>query len=354
MSLRKKFKQLMTIATALAATMTFSSCDQVLDNGYGECTVNYYIDFCYDYNVMEVDAFHKQVKSVAVYAFDKDGKLAHIKTDAGNQLAADDYKLHVGKGELGSTKATEGFNPADYQLVAWCGLTEDATFTLPKTTIGETTIEELKCKMERSATNEVGKLTPLYHGMALYPAITNVEDNLNPTVMIPLIKNTNNIVLVLQNQGGEEMRADMFEFYITDKNGLMAYDNKILTDDELSYKPYSTAQGSVDMTKATRASSDKANIVRAEFSFGRMMIDHDARLTVKNKLTGTEVFSIPLIDYVLLVKSNYKSHWGDQEFLDRQDEYNMTFFLDNNLRWLNAEIIINSYRVVLNDTDLQG
>jgi hypothetical protein len=161
-------------------------------------------------------------------------------------------------------------------------------------------------------------------------------------------------VLVLQNQGGEEMRADMFEFYITDKNGLMAYDNKILTDDELSYKPYSTAQGSVDMTKATRASSDKANIVRAEFSFGRMMIDHDARLTVKNKQTGTEVFSIPLIDYVLLVKSNYKSHWGDQEFLDRQDEYNMTFFLDNNLRWLNAEIIINSYRVVLNDVGLQG
>jgi hypothetical protein len=57
---------------------------------------------------------------------------------------------------------------------------------------------------------------------------------------------------------------------------------------------------------------------------------------------------------VLLVKSNYKSHWGDQEFLDRQDEYNMTFFLDNNLRWLNAEIIINSYRVVLNDVGLQG
>jgi hypothetical protein len=129
----------------------------------------------------------------------------------------------------------------------------------------------------------------------------------------------------------------------------MAYDNKILTDDELSYKPYSTAQGSVDMTKATRASSDKANIVRAEFSFGRMMIDHDARLIVKNKLTGTEVFSIPLIDYVLLVKSNYKSHWGDQEFLDRQDEYNMTFFLDEAGRWISSSIVVNSWRVVLNN-----
>ena len=57
----------------------------------------------------------------------------------------------------------------------------------------------------------------------------------------------------------------------------------------------------------------------------------------------------PLIDYVLLVKSNYKSHWGDQEFLDRQDEYNMTFFLDESGNWISSSIIVNSWRVVLNN-----
>lgn len=353
MSLRKKFKQLLTIATALAATMTFSSCDQVLDNGYGDCDVNYYIDFKFDYNVLEVDAFHKQVKSVAVYAFDKDGKLAFVRKDAGDHLAADNYKLHVGTTELDSDKATSGFNPSNYQLVAWCGLTNDAVFNLPETTIGETTIDELKCKMQRSATNEVGYLTPLFHGLEAYP-VADKEDHLNPTVTIPLVKNTNTIRLVLQNQGGEELTADMFEFSITDNNGLMAYDNTLLTDDVLTYRPYYTTHGSVDMAEATRASSDKANVVIAEFSFGRMMENKDPRLTVRNKLNGNTVFSIPLIDYVLLVKSNYKNHWADQEFLDRQDEYSMTFFLDNNLRWLHAYIYINSYRVVLNDTDLNG
>ena len=43
---------------------------------------------------------------------------------------------------------------------------------------------------------------------------------------------------------------------------------------------------------------------------------------------------------------------SDQEYLDRQDEYNMTFFLDENNRWLATTIIINSWRVVLNPTDL--
>lgn len=358
MSFKKKINKLIGSAAVVAAAMGLGACDQVLDNGYGECTVNYYIDFVYDYNVMEVDAFAKQVESVAVYAFDKDGKLAHVKTDSGKHLAEDGYKLHVGTSELDAAHPSTGFNPADYQIVAWCGMAGEPTFTLPETTIGVTTIEELKCKMNRSATNEVGELTPLFHGLASYPAVENPNDHLNPTATIPLVKNTNTIRIVMQNQGGEELTADLFDFKITDSNGLMAYDNQILTDDDLTYRPFFTTHGSVDMAEAkqygTRASSDNANVVIAEFSFGRLMEHKEPRLTVTIKSSGRTVFSIPLVDYALLVKSNYKSRWGNQEYLDRQDEYNMTFFLDNNLRWMSAYIYINSYRVVLNDTDLKG
>jgi hypothetical protein len=45
-----------------------------------------------------------------------------------------------------------------------------------------------------------------------------------------------------------------------------------------------------------------------------------------------------------MVRSNYTRIATSQEYLDRQDEYNMTFFLVNG-RWMNSSIIINDWRV---------
>jgi hypothetical protein len=72
-------------------------------------------------------------------------------------------------------------------------------------------------------------------------------------------------------------------------------------------------------------------------------------LTIWNIEENEQVLSIPIADYALLVKGNYNSAMSNQEYLDRQDEYNMTFFLDEGGKWLSASIIINSWRVVLNN-----
>ena len=42
----------------------------------------------------------------------------------------------------------------------------------------------------------------------------------------------------------------------------------------------------------------------------------------------------------------------DQEFLDRQDEYFMTFFLDENLDWLYMVIEILEWRIVIHNYDV--
>ena len=81
------------------------------------------------------------------------------------------------------------------------------------------------------------------------------------------------------------------------------------------------------------------------------MTDHRPILTISNK-AGETVLSIPLIDYCLLVKGNYNRNMSDQEYLDRQDEYNMTFFLDENDRWVNSTIYINSWKVVLGSIEV--
>ncbi|MFR8641103.1 MAG: FimB/Mfa2 family fimbrial subunit, partial [Phocaeicola vulgatus] len=42
----------------------------------------------------------------------------------------------------------------------------------------------------------------------------------------------------------------------------------------------------------------------------------------------------------------------NQEYLDRQDEYNMTFFLDESMKWINTSIIINDWVVRFNELDM--
>lgn len=43
----------------------------------------------------------------------------------------------------------------------------------------------------------------------------------------------------------------------------------------------------------------------------------------------------------------YEQPMSDQEYLDRQDEYNMTFFLDPDDRWIDQYIYINSWHLVI-------
>ena len=76
------------------------------------------------------------------------------------------------------------------------------------------------------------------------------------------------------------------------------------------------------------------------------------RLTVTNNETDETVLSIPLIDYALLVKGYYNRNMSDQEYLDRQDVYDMVFFLDKDGSWMNSYIYINSWKVVFQDTEL--
>jgi len=85
---------------------------------------------------------------------------------------------------------------------------------------------------------------------------------------------------------------------------------------------------------------------------GRLVVENNPVLTITND-KGEKVLSIPLIDYALLVKGHYNRDMDNQEYLDRQDEYNMTFFLDENNRWMDAYIFINSWKVILNHTTLQ-
>ena len=128
---------------------------------------------------------------------------------------------------------------------------------------------------------------------------------------------------------------------------------KRAASDSVYYKAWAVSSGSagIDKTALTRDGQTEIGVAMAELTVGRLVKGHRPILNVYNT-HGTKVISIPLIDYALLIKGHYNSSMSDQEYLDRQDEYNLTFFLDKEDRWVSSSIIINSWRVILDDVDI--
>ena len=173
---------------------------------------------------------------------------------------------------------------------------------------------------------------------------------------LSLTKNTNNVRVILQHLSGVDVDKDKFRFEIKDENGFMAHDNSLLEDEVITYSPWSVTAGSAGIDAdiyGTKAPQTSVSVAIAEFTVSRLMTDKNPVLSIYNVEKDEVVLSIPLKDYALLVKGNYNRAMDDQEYLDRQDEYNLTFFLDEFGNWASSRIIINSWNLVLQDTDLQ-
>lgn len=330
------------LATVIA--LMFSSCDSAIYDYEGDCSVNYQVKFRYDMNMKFADAFPNAVKSVKLFVFDQSGTLVAMEeeTDAGKLSKLDEF------GNPGYFMPLN-VKPGTYDLLAWCGLGNQESFELlGNPTIGTTKKADIQTKMKRADAVVDKDLNPLFHGMTSSGVLTDEPGT--HTSIVPLVKNTNNIRIVLQHLSGEDVDTSKFEFSITDDNGWMASDNSLVEDETLTYHPWRVDTGKAGLGED---STDEVAAAIAEFTVGRLMVDHRPVLTVTNKETGEKVFSIPVIDYALLVKGNYGKAMTDQEYLDRQDEYNMTFFLNDDGKWASASIIINSWRVVINHSTIE-
>lgn len=339
-SIHRKACKLMLAAAAL---LPVTSCDTVWDND-DDCPIEteYRVKFKYDYNMLYADAFASQVHSVTLYAFDADGRLAFQQTDRGDMLAESDYSMLL------------PLEPGNYRLVAWAGVEDGNGFTVPQLTESISAIDDLTCRINRYPTtlwgepiDSVGYLQPLWHGSVETPVLTRAADR-TEYITVPLVKNTNTFRIILQQIAAGPVDASLFEFTVTDENGLMAYDNSLVPNDgTLTYMPYYQAQGSADIEGTP--SADQINMAVAELSTGRLMVDSDVRLTISNRETGETVLSIPLIDYLEVCRTVANYDMPLQEYLDREDTYTMTFFLDTNNAWINTQVIINDWIVRYND-----
>ena len=327
----------------LMAASSFTSCN-VLSEEAEDCSV--YVQFKYDMNMEFTNSFQHAVNSVTLYAFDETGKLAFQKTEEGEILKQDGYRMRLDE--------ISHYDKAEYDFIVWAGEPNNESFSIPLLTVGQHSKEDLYCQLNRAGGGIVkDDLEDLFHGQVSSVSLGRSVDSEMPEVVIPLVKNTNSIRIVLQQVSGAPLDVNDFRFTITDKNGKMNYDNTLMEDEQLTYQAWHTGNGNATMgDEEGRVAVTELNLAIAELSVARLMADEDPILTI-TKATGEEVLSIPLIDCCLLYKRAKYEDLSNQEFFDREDEYNFTFFLDEYDNWISSTIIINSWRYVLNEEDLQ-
>lgn len=326
----------------MVALLAMTSCKQgLIFEGEGDCGIYYRIRFKYDYNIKFADAFANEVNSVALYVFDQNDRLLeqHITSDK-EALSSGNFEIAL---EL---------EPQRYTLLAWAGLDNEESFRLlADAEIGVTTLQQMQVKMQVDY-NEAGEavvtddLKPLFHGTK---EIVVGEMPGTYTETLSLMKNTNVVRVLLHELSGTEISADKFIFEIKADNGFYNWDNAIIRDQMITYSPWHVSTGSADVEQSRAATT--ISVALAEHTIGRMSASSSPVLTVKSRETGELVLSFPIAKYALLIKGNYRKDMSDQEYLDRQDEYSMTLFLDEG-EWVSSYIVINSWRVVLNDTNL--
>lgn len=338
------------LAALIIASVTLNSCsNSFIYDDEGDCDPHYRVRFRYDWNLKYADAFNSEVDHVCLNVIDTNGKIVYTHRESGQALKDEAFEVNL-DGKIA---------PGNYRLQAWCGKGVEegnSTFIVHPAS----TLEELRCTLLPDAsrsdiqgaegTHVRRALDNLYHGLT--DEMVFVDDEGTHSFTVPLMKNTNSVKVVLQHLSGTEIDGNDFDFTITSSNARMDYDNAIIDAEPVTYHAWDIRNGSATTKPEDTEKTETHSATVAEFTVGRLMANEDVRLEARRKSDGHLVFSVNMVDMALLVKSANLASMDNQEFLDRQDDYNFIFFLDSNLRWTQVQINILSWTVVWNNTEV--
>lgn len=327
-------KSLIWSLLVLCVVATMSSC--IYDDLSG-CGLK--VKFRYTFNMKEADGFAEEADWVKLWAFDAQDKLVMVFEQRG------DFSRE------GTEMAIQQLPEGEYTFMAWAGSSKvenalsDFEFTNLK--IGDS-LDSFTARVRRDAQGvNASKLNSLLNG-TLKVKITGVKQH----VELDMMKCTNTIrVILMPSSGNEKLDADEFEFFIEGKNGWLAHDASPHQPDELIYRPY-YSELSEDKAESPQGEAVVNQAIVTEFSTSRIMADTAPRLIIRNKYTQAEVLNINLSWFLSLQAiGEHRAEWSDQEYLDRQDEYSITFFT-NGSTWMQAHIIVNGWILSLQDIEL--
>lgn len=353
MLLNKHLKNAL-IGTALVAVSipALISCD-VIYQDLEPCPQGIDLRFVYDYNMEFANAFPSQVDCLSLLVYDAEGNYITTETVTDRTMLGDEnwrMRLELPEGR--------------YTFIAYGGLAcDDSSFSFTEPPVYGSPLSSLGVDLKSSMlTSPLGKnLHPLFYGKGEFEIDSKSTEYKKGT--IEMMKDTNNLRILLQNTDGSPVNPDDFTFVITDNNTSFGWNNELLPAPMITYNPWviGTADTSgEDPEYISRADDDATgeegitpvNLAYAEFSTSRFKKDSSARLIIRRNDNNQTVLSIPLVNYLLLLRSEHFASMTPQEFLDRESRWNVIFFLDSATGgWYEVSIVINGWIVRLNQAE---
>lgn len=318
----------------LSLVMGFNSCSMVwMDQE--DCPQGLSLQFVYDYNMEYTDAFNTKVHCVSVLLFDAEGNYITTLEETSDVLKNEEYRMEL------------DLEPGDYTLVTYGGHPcEDRSFNITQFgTKASDHISSLYAEMEHDNFVSGDAKHDFFHGMHSFSVVKNKVSH----EKVYLTKNTNNIRVVLQQLNGEKITSDMFTYEIIDDNSYMDHQNNVIPKGNVRYHPYASGEATVG---SAEDGETPVYAAYAEFSTSRLTTGTSPKLVIRNVEKGEDVINIPLNTYLLLLKSEKYSEMSAQEYLDRESDWSVVFFLDPGHRWIRTHIVVNDWTVRINDTEL--
>ena len=323
-------------AAALLMAAGAISCNTIYDD-QSDCPRGISLRFVYDYNMEFANSFHKQAHCLNVYVFDKDGHYLDNWMETGDVLKDENWRMQK---EIGEGK---------YTLLAYGGLCcEESSFKasqLQSRANAQSEISGVVVSLLHRDWISDQSLHPLFYGIAELEV--GKDDYVEKTIYLK--KDTNNIRFALQQMNGEAITADEFDVTIVDDNTVLDWQNEPMPAGLVTYKPWAKGE-----TVIGSGEDGETPVTAAyyELSTSRLTTSTSPRLIVYNKEKGENIINIPLNTYLLFLKSELYAEMPAQEFLDRESEWSLVFFLDSNNRWYNTRIIVNDWVVRINNSDM--
>ncbi len=316
------------------AVLSFSSCDR-LHEDLQPCPQGVRLRFVYDYNMEFANAFPSQVDCLTVLFYDSNGNYVTTRTNSTSELADENYRMIV------------DLAPGTYNVIAYGGLEcEQSSFSFTSSP-SSIRMDQLQVELNMtSLTQPIGTyLHPLFYGrQEVTIEQSDMEYNESTVYMM---KDTNNLRVMLQQVDGTRIDEADFDFKVVDDNILMAWNNDVIPTRTVEYLPW--ARGNASPGELPDDGGE-ATVAFAEMSFPRLVTTNSPRLVITRKSDGHKVIDIPLNNYLLLMKSEAYASMPAQEFLDRESRWKMLFFLQGGI-WLNTVIEINDWVVRINNTE---
>lgn len=326
-----------TFAAVLIAgsVLSFSSCDR-LHEDLQPCPQGVRLRFVYDYNMEFANAFPSQVDCLTVLFYDSEGKyVARRANTTASDLSDEGWRMTV------------DLEPGDYTVIAYGGMEgAESSFSFTSDP-SETLMDQIRVRLKPEClTQPVGtRLHDLFYGnLAVSVEQTDLEYR---DYTLHMIKDTNNLRVMLQQVNGTAIDEADFDFNVVDDNTLMGWDNEVIPTANVSYCPWT--RGNVSPGELPD-DGGPASVAYAEMSFPRLVTYNSPRLVITRRADGYKIVDIPLNNYLLMMKSEAYSSMSAQEFLDRESRWKMLFFLQGG-RWLDTVIEINDWVVRINNTE---